>query len=298
VADGLSAAEEVFDLQTTNERFQGEDYPLSTGRVVLHACRMDGLALCGRSPDGLVPAGHGWDGGYLPHLARCRPCALAAGSGAGPATQLLSPDELAAPPPGMAARGIHIRTARGSDLERAGADVLRAALAGYDIRQFLLTDLAWVDEEIRGGVSHPLMLSPRLLLRGPDVALTVFLHEQMHWIQGPGLDAATTEAAARWPQPPPPPAGAHDAESSWLHFSVCALEYASLYDLIGAHAAGRTLSEPVNYSWIYGQILGDPDWFADFLRRHGLRAPGQPPVPRRYYGDDWWKIIPGVSASR
>jgi hypothetical protein len=41
--------------------------------------------------------------------------------------------------------------------------------------------------------------SPGTLLREPHAALSTFLHEQLRWIQGPGLDAATTEASGRWP---------------------------------------------------------------------------------------------------
>ena len=116
----------------------------------------------------------------------------------------------------------------------------------------------------------------------------------MHWIHGPGLDAATTEASRRWPDPPSPPAGGHDAESSWLHIAVCSLEYVSLAEVIGEADAVAVLSEQVYYSWMYEQILADPDWARDLLGRHGLFVPADPPVPRRYCGPDWWTSIPGV----
>jgi hypothetical protein len=106
------------------------------------------------------------------------------------------------------------------------------------------------------------MINPDLLTRRPASALTTFLHEQMHWVQGPGLDAATTEASERWPDPPSPPAGARDGESTWLHFSVCALEYVSLAEILGAQAAAAELRLHDTYSWIYEQIhLVDSTWW-------------------------------------
>ena len=172
--------------------------------------------------------------------------------------------------------------------ELAGAAALRDVLAQHDLRRWMFTDLARVDEQIRGGFSHPLTISPALLLRRPACALTTFLHEQLHWTQGPGIDNATTEARARWPDPPPPPAGGHDAESTWLHLTVCALEYQSLSELLGPSAAAGELRQHQHYAWIYGQILDDPGWFSGFLHRHGLGVPEEPPVPRRYFGEEWW----------
>jgi hypothetical protein len=179
----------------------------------------------------------------------------------------------------------------GTEREEAGAEALRAVIASYDLRRWMMTDLVLVNGEIGGGVSHPLMISPELLLRRPACALTTFLHEQSHWMNGPGPDAAATEASERWPDPPPAPAGAHNAKSTWLHLMVCALEYQSLAELIGAGAAADELRQHRGYSWIYEQILADPGWFAAYLDRHGIRIPDQPPVPRRYYGPDWWKDL-------
>jgi hypothetical protein len=288
----LLLGEEVFDLQSQTEFFQGSESETTTGRVLLHAID-DGRALCGREPDGLTLVAREWEASYLPHVPRCRPCATEAGSGLD--LQLLSPDEVVAAPPGLPVTGVDIRTARGTDLERQGADALRSALAGQDLRRYLMTDVVTVNEDIRGGFSHPLTLSPRTLLRlEPHGALSVFLHEQMHWIHGPGVDAATTEAAMRWPDPPPPPAGSYDAKSSWLHISVCSLEYVSLAEVIGEADAAAVLRGQLHYGWIYEQILADPAWARDLLSRHGLCVPGAPPVPRRYYGPDWWASIPGV----
>ncbi len=129
------------------------------------------------------------------------------------------------------------------------------------------------------------------LFRGRQIELvtgTTFLHEQLHWLEGPGTDSASAEASQRWPDPPPLPAGgATDPTSTWLHMSVSALEYHSLSELLGPSAAAAELRQHAGYSWIYGQILASPGWFSGFLHRHGLRVPEQPPVPRRFFGEPW-----------
>ena len=81
--------------------------------------------------------------------------------------------------------------------------------------------------------------------------------------------------------------GATDPTSTWLHLSVCALEYRSLSELLGPAAAAGELRQHAGYSWIYGQILASPGWFSGFLHRHGLQVPEDPPVPRRCFSETW-----------
>ncbi|MGH3226310.1 MAG: hypothetical protein ACRDPY_47820, partial [Streptosporangiaceae bacterium] len=101
-----------------------------------------------------------------------------------------------------------------------------------------------------------------------------------------GIEGATAETAERWPDPPPlSSGGATDPASTWLHISVCALEYHSLGEILSPAAAAAELRQHAGYAWIYGQILADPGWFAGFLHRHGLRVPRQHPVPRRLVGE-------------
>jgi hypothetical protein len=110
-------------------------------------------------------------------------------------------------------------------------------LAEHDLRRWLFTDLVTIDETRRGGLSHPLTIGAAMLVQRPALTLTTFLHEQLHWLEGPGTDAAAAEASERWPDPPPLPAGGTDTASTWLHMSVCALEYFSLSEILGPAAA-------------------------------------------------------------
>jgi hypothetical protein len=244
----------------------GHQIKVVTGRVLLHALDSDERPLCGhdRELGELDAEKHG-------------------------------PGRTGPPAP---ATGVDIRTAHGADSESTAAAALAAVLDTYDLRRWVFTDVVTVDESIRGAFSHPLTTSPGRLTHRPAMALTTFIHEQLHWTEdGPGIEGATAEASQRWPDPPPPPAGCRSAQSTWLHMSICALEYQSLSEIIGQAAATTELAQHVVYSWVYEQILADPPWFADYLRRHGLTVPEQPPVPRRYFGDAWWTLL-GVNQRR
>lgn len=185
---------------------------------------------------------------------------------------------------------VDIRTAHGTGHEEASAAALRAFLEEYDLRCWLFTDIVTIDEQLRGSLSHPLTISPSLLAQPPALALTTFLHEQLHWLNGPSIARATAEASQRWPDPPPRSAGgAADPAFTWLHFSTCALEHESLSEILGSPAA-EELRQHQGYSWIYGQILAELGWFSGFLRRHGLQVPTEPPLPRRCFGEMPWVV--------
>lgn len=269
-ASRLSVAEQRIDLATKTELFRGQEIETVTGRLLLHAADGHGQPLCDHQGP-LTLAGRQWDTRYLPHLPRCQDCLAQTGD---------------APEPvhGGPATGVDIRTAHNTHDENAAAAALRAVLGEHDLRRWMFTDLVTIDESMRGGLSHPLTIGPGILLRRPALTLTTFLHEQLHWLDGPGMDAATAEASRRWPDPPPLSAGgATDATSTWAHLVVCALEYHSLSELTGPAAAEAELRQHSGYAWIYGQILASPDRFSGFLHRHGLQVPARPPVPRRCF---------------
>lgn len=279
----LFIAEQCIDRQERIELFRGRPIESATGRVLLHAADETGRTQCDYASDELTLAGQPWTASYLPHLARCHQCTeLTHAATAGqPRRDAVLP---------AVASGVDIRTAHESGAENNAVAALRDVLAEHDLRRWMFTDLVIIDESVRGGFSHPLTLSPARLVRRPALALTTFLHEQLHWMEGPGTEAAADEAAHLWPDPEPPPAGAADPKSSWIHMAVCALEYHSLAEVIGAQAATTELTQHKGYSWIYGQILASPDRFKDFLDRHGLHIPSEPPVPRRYFGEQWWTL--------
>jgi len=236
MADQLVMAEECIDRHARTEDLDGQSIEIVTGRVLLHAVDTAGQCLCDRDANLLRATARPWSASYLPHVRRCQGCLTA------------RPDDVPEgyehdPGPQAPAADIEIRTAHGTDTEVAAAAALRAVLDEHDLRRWMLTDVVIIDESIVGGFSHPLTLSPPRLRR-PALALTTFLHEQLHWLEGLGAERAMADARQRWPDPPGPLAGGPSAEDTWLHMSVCTLEYQSLADIIGLHAAAEELAPP------------------------------------------------------
>lgn len=270
--DNVGTAEQVVDVQTTMDLFQGKEWPVPTGRVVRHALVGANQLACGLDGAEMTHPERPWHQGGIPPKLRCEDCLrlFPIATDTGPAFEL--------------------RLRNGRPEEESAAAALLDALAPFDVRRWIYTDLVVIDGDLRGGMSHPLRLGPHLLLLRPHSALTTFLHEQLHWFVGhhANLAAVIDEARKRWPDPPPPPAGCADAYSTWTHLSVCALEYQSLCELVGTHAAETELRLHNAYSWVYSEILDAPSWFEEYLCRHDLILPSEPPVPRQYLGDDSW----------
>lgn len=180
-----------------------------------------------------------------------------------------------------------IRTAHGTDHEEAGTAALRAVLEEHDLPCWLFTDLVTIDEQRRGALSHPLTISPSCWCSVPPWRSPQFLHEQLHWLDGPGTVSATAEACQRWPDPPPGSAGGTpDLASTWLHMSTCALEHESLSEILGSPAAADELRQHQGY---FLDLRPDPRR-ARLVFWHPAppRTPGSDGIPRRCFGEMPW----------
>jgi hypothetical protein len=268
----VRAVEQLVDLQTTSEVFRGEELTVTTARALRHALLGPDRVACGLEDVDLAPSARPWQAGRLSPELRCKECERLVPGGTGYALPF------------------EFEQRSGSADEQKAAAALLEALAPFDVSRWIFTDLVIIDDSIRGGMSHPLTIAPKLVLRRQHSALTTFLHEQLHWLMSahPSAGAASAEARERWPVPPPSPAGGMDAPSTWMHMSVCALEYQSLSALVGREAAEAELRAHAGYSWIYSQILDDPQWFEEYFTRHNIALPNEPPIPRRYVGDGSW----------
>ena len=176
---------------------------------------------------------------------------------------------------------VNIETARDTPDERAAAARLADLIDTPALARYLYTDRVLIDGATTVSHSHPVLtLGPRHVLGvADDVALSVFVHEQMHWAANvlPNVAAAVRESEQRWPHPPGPSAGgAYDARSTWLHLVVCALEIAAMTDLVGEERALAAIRAIPWYRWIYEQLTSDSLPWRDYLGRWGLELPAEP----------------------
>ena len=155
-------------------------------------------------------------------------------------------------------------------------DQLRALLERYDLRRWQWTDTVVIQDGVVPH-SHPVLT---LNTRFPDDSLLVlatYVHEQLHWFMGTRWEqaqAAIAEVKARYPRVAVGyPRGARDAASSYLHYLICALEYATLIELVGPDGAHRAITVwcADHYTDIYAAVLRESAWLDELLARHGLR---------------------------
>jgi hypothetical protein len=162
------------------------------------------------------------------------------------------------------------------------AAALAATIDRDDLARLTYTRHVRIDESAARSFSHPVLtLQPgHVLGPPPETVLSVYVHEQMHWASTalPGCDAAITEVRERWPDPPNGDAGgATDDESTWLHFPVCALELSGMTHLFDEHTAVQTVRSHPWYSWIYEQLTSQALPWRDYLDRHQIVLPPEPP---------------------
>lgn len=159
-------------------------------------------------------------------------------------------------------RSVDIRLAHDSETERRGRDQLLRLLAAYDLEPWLFTRRVTIDESARIPHSHPVLTLDAGDLEDDDVALATFVHEQFHWLvlrDQERLGAATEAFRELFPKVPGGSAGARDERSTYLHLVICDLELQALTRLLGEERARAVLAGWQHYTWIYEQVLGNPE---------------------------------------
>lgn len=181
---------------------------------------------------------------------------------------LLPAVALAAP-----AEPLWIGLAHGSEKEAAMAAELRAVMREHGLEPWLLTRQVLVDER-QIPHSHPVLTIHTRHLGDESGLLSMFIHEQLHWLEEPptrdAFHAAMGDFEALFPDVPGPnDGGARDRESTYRHLLVCDMELQAMTALVGEAAARETLAGITHYEWIYRQVLTDPR-VREVALRHGF----------------------------
>jgi hypothetical protein len=176
--------------------------------------------------------------------------------------------------PNDPAKPVSVSLATGVEREGVARDQLLRLLSRYDLRKWQFTNRV----RMQHGViphSHPVLTLNTRYLDDDALALSTYLHEQLHWFvwRHSGTRAALAELRQRYPSPPvAPPEGAGDVRSSYLHYLVCYLEYVALIEVLGAEEARRVIAFRCTdyYTEIYKAVLRDFDAIGEIARRHNL----------------------------
>jgi hypothetical protein len=172
-----------------------------------------------------------------------------------------------------------IETAAGTPEELQVRDLLRRLLDQYDTGRWHYTSRVVVEQDAIAH-SHPVLtLGTKFIVRTPVGALSMFLHEQLHWYltqRWEQAKAALRDLRQLFPAVPAATAGgAQDEESTYLHLLVNWLELQVLREVAGADLADETLRQAVDgpvYGWIYRQVFEQEEAIGMVVSSHGLNA--------------------------
>lgn len=165
-----------------------------------------------------------------------------------------------------------------SDLEGRGRDQLRRILSQYDVDPWIFTRRVRIDA---GAEPHsmPVLTLNTDYLDDDEMQLSIFLHEQAHWLvdRAEGRDAAIEELRRMYPDPP------RADFRTYQHLLVAWVELDAMAELIGEEKARQKMAAKVRrlspevtpevgrvYSWYNGRVLEDTHQIGVVVARHGM----------------------------
>jgi len=131
------------------------------------------------------------------------------------------------------------------------------------VKLCISSDTVLINEQEYIPHSHPRITLNARNLWNDTVQLAVFLHEGLHWkveAMNQQREQAISELKKLFPEAPDKgPLGAQNLYSTYLHLIVCDLELQALELAIGTNAARTRLRRKPYYTWVYEQVLNNPD---------------------------------------
>lgn len=152
---------------------------------------------------------------------------------------------------------------------------LQSLLKSYDLKDYLYTHKVMIDTH---AIPHsdPILTLNTRHNGHPDSLLSTFVHEEIHWfVSAHEADELAAEKEYRQLFPNVPsgfPEGAQDEESTYLHLTVCYLEYQSMKKLVGDRRALAVIQyfATDHYTWIYKTVLQNESAIGAIVKRHHL----------------------------
>jgi hypothetical protein len=191
--------------------------------------------------------------------------------GAAVAFVLLAPTASVADTP-----AITIELAHNTPREQLTKQTLEQVLASYDLKKYVFTRKVVIEQGVTNHAFPTLTLNAAFA-SSPDLLLSSFLHEQLHWHlrnRDASQRAAIAELRSLYPKIPVGlPASAETAYSTYGHLVDCYLEILADRELLGAERTDALIRAKPWYTWIYQTVLTDEKLIAGVVDRHQLRVP-------------------------
>lgn len=182
---------------------------------------------------------------------------------------------------------VDIGLKHGSSAEEQTRVQLQGLLQRYDLAPYIYTHAVVIDQDAIPH-SNPVLTLHTRHLKQDDELLATFVHEQAHWFVEAHKDAeakAEEEYRALYPKVPVGyPQGAQDEQSTYLHLTVCYLEYQGMKRLVGPERARAAMEfwAKDHYTWVYRTLLSDETKIGAIVARDGLLEVGADGAPARH----------------
>ena len=154
---------------------------------------------------------------------------------------------------------------------------LQKLVAEHDLAKWLFTTKIVVDGSYETiPHSHPVLTLHSRHHLDPELLLSTFVHEQLHWHIDDNekkTNAAIADLKKLYPKVPVGfPEGGFNERSTYEHLMICYLELAAMGQLLGEFRAFQLLQywQQDHYTWIYGRVREERRKIGAIVKRHGL----------------------------
>lgn len=149
----------------------------------------------------------------------------------------------------------------------------------YNLEPFLYTKIINIQSKIIPH-SHPILTLNTRNAESPEKILSTWLHEEFHWweeMNHENVERAIADFKVMYPTLPQS-GGARNEYSTYLHLSVCYLEFKAVSFYLGEKRAREIIKESAEvdkiYTWIYTQILEKTSDIEAVIKKNNLLPPG------------------------
>jgi hypothetical protein len=147
----------------------------------------------------------------------------------------------------------------------------------YDLSKYTITQKIIIDEQAINHSSPVLTLNFRFVAND-DRALSIYLHEQAHWLLMKNHRPRTREMLAELQRLFPnidtsPPNGDGNVGTSYVHLVVIMLEWQALENLTGVTRAKAVMEfkRSVRYKALFATVIDHRKQMEDFLKRYDVK---------------------------